>query len=70
MNRTSRITGPRTAWPMSPLDPRDHAWRSDLSDIALASQVAVPCYVEPLIREAARQTAVFSSDDVSAPAAS
>ena len=39
--KMSRISGPRDSGPLSPLDPRDHAWRADLADLSLADRVAV-----------------------------
>ena len=47
--KMSRITGPRLAGPLSPLDPRDNAWRADLADLALADRVAVASYVVPAV---------------------
>ncbi len=67
---TTRIKGPRSAEPLGPLDPREHAWRDDLADIALADRVAVPNYVVPLIREATAQMPVLSADRADAPASS
>ncbi len=40
-----RLTGPSL-----PLDPRIHAYRRDLSDIALAGQIIAPHYARPLTR--------------------
>ena len=57
--RYSRIRGPRLAAPLGPLDPRDHAWRADLADLALHALVAVPNYIEPLPMVASRQTMMF-----------
>lgn len=68
--RTSRITGPRLAGPLEPLDPRDNAWRADLADLALADRVAVASYVVPVDLFAVRQTPVLSADHADAPAAS
>lgn len=68
--KMSRITGPRLAGPLSPLDPRDHAWRADLADLALADRVAVASYVVPVEMEALRQAPVLSEDRADAPAAS
>lgn len=45
-----RITGPRKAGRLSPLDPRTAAWRPDLADIALADRIAVPAYAAPVMR--------------------
>ncbi|MFQ3596620.1 MAG: NlpC/P60 family protein, partial [Sphingomonadaceae bacterium] len=45
-----RITGPRAAGALSPLDPRTAAWRPDLADIALADRIAVPHYAAPMLR--------------------
>jgi hypothetical protein len=67
---TTRISGPRCAEPLGPLDPRDHAWRDDLADIALADRVAVPSYAEPVAHVARRQVAVLTADRPDAPAAS
>lgn len=58
--RSSRIVGPRTFAPLGPLDPRDHAWRTDLAELSLASLVAVPNYIEPMPMEASRQTMVLA----------
>ncbi len=66
----TRIRGPRRAEPLGPLDPREHAWREDLADIALADRIAVPNYVVPLIREATLQLPVLSADRADAPASS
>lgn len=49
----TRITGPRDAAPLGPLDPRDHGWREDLADIALVDRIAVPNYVVPAIMRVA-----------------
>lgn len=68
--KTTRITGPRIADPLGPLDPRDKAWREDLADIALADRIAVPNYVVPLVREAVAQVPILSADRPGAPAAS
>jgi cell wall-associated NlpC family hydrolase len=67
---TTRILGPRNAEPLGPLDPREHAWREDLADIALADRIAVPNYVAPLIQEATAQVPLLSADRADAPAAS
>ena len=61
MKHCSRITGPRIAEPLGPLDPRDHGWRADLADIALAGLVTVPNYVEPQPMLASRQTMMLAS---------
>ena len=68
--KMSRITGPRLAGPLSPLDPRDNAWRADLADLALADRVAVASYVVPVEMLALRQTPVLSEDRADAAAAS
>lgn len=68
--KMSRITGPREAGPLSPLDPRDHAWRADLADLSLADRVAVASYVVPVEMEARSQVPVLSEDRPDAPAAS
>lgn len=68
--KMSRITGPRLAGPLSPLDPRDHAWRADLADLALSDRVAVASYVVPVEMEALRQVPVLSEDRADAAAAS
>jgi hypothetical protein len=67
---TTRIRGPRSAEPLGPLDPREHAWREDLADLALADRIAVPNYVVPLIREATAQLPILSADRADAPASS
>ena len=67
---SSRITGPRIAEPLGPIDPRDHAWRPDLADLALAHLVSVPNYVEPLLLEANRQTMVLADPRGRGPAVS
>lgn len=46
----TRITGPRDAGPLSPLDPRTSAWRPGLADIALADRVSVSHYAVPVLR--------------------
>jgi hypothetical protein len=68
--RRTRVAGPRLAEPLGPLDPRDHAWREDLADIALADLVAVPNYVAPAEMLVVRQTPLLSADHADAPAAS
>ena len=68
--KMSRITGPRESGPLSPLDPRDNAWRADLADLSLADRVAVASYVVPVEMEALRQAPVLSADRADAPAAS
>jgi hypothetical protein len=67
---TTRIVGPRAAEPLGPLDPRDHAWREDLADIALAPLVAVPNYAVPVLHRALRQVPVLKADNPDAEAAS
>lgn len=66
----TRISGPRDAAPLGPLDPRTAAWREDLADIALAHLVAVPHYVSPVEMMALRQTPLLTADHREAPAAS
>jgi cell wall-associated NlpC family hydrolase len=66
----TRIVGPRCAEPLGPLDPRDHAWREDLADIALADRIAVPNYVVPLEQVALTRVPVLTADRADAPAAS
>jgi hypothetical protein len=68
--KSTRIIGPRLAEPLSPLDPRDHAWREDLADIALADRVAVPNYVVPLEHLAIAQVPVLGADRPDAVAVS
>lgn len=68
MKRRARIGGPRQTAPLSPLDPRDHAWRADLADIALADRIVVTNYVAPVRREAAVQVPVLAAPDAAAPA--
>lgn len=68
--KMSRITGPRLSGPLSPLDPRDKAWRADLADLALSDRVAVASYVVPVEMEALRQVPVLSEDRADAAAAS
>ncbi|MCG2840462.1 NlpC/P60 family protein [Sandaracinobacter sp. RS1-74] len=68
--KTSRITGPREAGPLGPLDPRDHAWRADLADLALADRVAVASYVVPMEMRALRQVPVLGEDRADAVAVS
>lgn len=68
--KMSRISGPREAGPLSPLDPRDHAWRADLADLSLADRVAVASYVVPVEMQALRQAPVLSEDRADATAAS
>jgi hypothetical protein len=67
---SARVAGPRCGRPLGPLDPRDHAWREDLADIALAGLVAVPHYVAPSERVVVRQTPLLTADRADAPAAS
>ncbi len=66
----TRITGPRIAKPLGPLDPRTAAWRNDLADIALAQLVAVPNYVEPRTMVATRRAMMLGADRADAPAVS
>lgn len=66
----TRIVGPRCAKPLGPLDPRDHAWRKDLADIALADRIAVPNYAVPLEQVAIARVPVLTADRAEAPAAS
>lgn len=66
----TRISGPRNAAPLGPLDPRIAAWREDLADIALADLVAVPHYVRPVEMVALWQTPVLTADRRDAAAAS
>lgn len=68
--KMSRISGPREAGPLSPLDPRDNAWRADLADLSLADRVAVASYVVPVEMQALRQVPVLSEDRADATAAS
>lgn len=68
--RTTRVAGPRLSDPLGPLDPRDHAWREDLADIALADLVAVPNYVTPAEHRLIRQAPLLSADRPDAPAVS
>lgn len=68
--KSTRISGPRNAQPLGPLDPREHAWRQDLADIALADRVAVPTYVSPIEMAALRQTPLLTADRPDALAAS
>lgn len=68
--RTTRVAGPRCARALGPLDPRDHAWRDDLADIALAGLVAVPNYVVPAEMQVIRQAPLLTADTPDAPAAS
>lgn len=67
---TTRVAGPRCAEALGPLDPRDHAWREDLADIALADLVAVPNYVVPAEMQVVRQAPLLTADRPDAPAAS
>jgi cell wall-associated NlpC family hydrolase len=67
----SRITGPRGACRLGPLDPREHAWRDDLADVALAGLVAVPNYVRPVpMRVAMLRTPLLVAPETTAEAAS
>lgn len=59
----SRISGPRIAEPLGPLDRRVNAWREDLADIALAGLVAVPHYARPVPHRALRQVPMLSADN-------
>jgi cell wall-associated NlpC family hydrolase len=68
--RKTRVAGPRLAAPLGPLDPRDHAWREDLADIALADLVAVPNYVAPAEMLVVRQAPLLGADSADAPAVS
>jgi len=68
--KIARISGPRNAAPLSPLDPRIAPWREDLADIALADLVAVPHYVSPVEMVAVRQIPLLTADRPDAPAAS
>ena len=66
----SRISGPRIAEPLGPLDRRVNAWREDLADIALAGQVAVPHYARPVPHRVLRQVPMLSADSSSSAAVS
>jgi cell wall-associated NlpC family hydrolase len=55
--RQTRITGPRRAAPLSPLDPRTSAWRPGLADIALAGLVSVSHFAAPVLRMVTATTA-------------
>ncbi len=68
--KMTRISGPRNAMPLGPLDPRIAAWREDLADYALADLVAVPHYVKPVEMVALRQVPVLTADRRDAAAAS
>jgi len=68
--KMTRISGPRNASPLGPLDPRIAAWREDLADIALSDLVAVPHYVSPVEMMASRQVPLLTGDKRDAPAAS
>jgi len=68
--KMTRISGPRDAAPLGPLDPRVAAWREDLADIALADLVAVPHYVRPVEMMALWQVPVQTADRRDAAAAS
>lgn len=57
----SRVSGRRDACPLGPLDPRDHAWRHDLADIALADRIAVPNYAVPAIMRVAPASVVLTT---------
>lgn len=62
--RKSRITGPRDSRALGPLDPRDHGWRADLADIALADRIAVPNYAMPAaMRVTERQVTLLGASD-------
>lgn len=54
---TSRVTGPRCTARLGPLDPRTAAWREDLADIALAPNIAVQAYAEPMLMRVRAKTA-------------
>lgn len=59
------------AGPSLPLDPRIHAYRHDLADIALAGRIIAPHYARPLIRACGAHAAFVRSDpDGEAPAVS
>lgn len=61
----------RLAGPSVPLDPRIHAWRRDLADIALAGRVLAPHYARPVIRSCgAHATFVRVAPDAEAAALS
>ena len=55
-----QLTGPSLT-----LDPRIHAYRKDIADIALAGQIFAPHYARPLLRE----TGVAAARVRAAPAA-
>lgn len=67
---SARISGPRRAERLGPLDPRDHAWRADLADIALVDLVAVPHYIEPQEMQVVQQTPLRDAPDANAMAVS
>lgn len=68
--KMTRISGPRDAARLGPLDQRITAWREDLADIALAGLVAVPHYVVPTQMIAVQQVPVLTADRRGSPAAS
>lgn len=70
MKLRARINGPRLTPPLSPLDPRDHAWRADLADIALADRIVVANYAAPARRVADAQVPVLAAPDAAATAVS
>lgn len=45
------------------LDPRIHAYRSDIADIALAGQLFAPHYARPMIRRVAQNAALRAEPD-------
>ena len=55
--RSFSLTGPSL-----PLDPRIHAFRHDLSDIALAGRIIAPHYARPLIRSCGAHAAYVRRD--------
>ena len=46
-----------------PPDPRTHAWRDDLADVALAGQVISPHYAAPVARQLTKSTLLRVAPD-------
>ncbi len=67
---TSRITGPRHATRLGPLDQRLVAWRPDIAELSLADRVAVTSYVIPVELVATAAAPMLGAAHADAPAVS
>jgi hypothetical protein len=63
---SSTARGFRLSGPAVQLDPRTHAYRSDLADIGLAGRIIAPHYARAMPRAAIDVTPVLASPDAGA----